>query len=157
MSPNNPSDTASLRIERQYAAAPQRVFKLLRQPANFARFLRAPCDQECSEPAKAKFEAGGAFEVPMIWKHGRVVAFGTFREIVAARRIVFDFKWRGTQSFDDIGNTVVTIELEPRDGGTWLTLTHTGFTSSPARDEHHYGWSTCLDRVGSMLEAEPNQ
>lgn len=154
MTPNNSSNTASLRIERQYDAAPERVFKLLRQPANFARFLRAPCDLDCQEPATATFEPGGAFEVPMLWKHGRVVAFGRFHEIVADRRIVFDFRWRGTQNFDDIGDTLVTIELEPRDGGTWLTLTHAGFTSASARDEHRYGWSICLDQVGSMLDAE---
>lgn len=44
-------------------------------------------------------------------------------------------------------NTLVNISLEEHNGGTRLTLYHSGFESVPYRDEHIGGWNECLDRM----------
>lgn len=44
------------------------------------------------------------------------------------------------------------VTLEPRDGGTWLTLTHSDVPESqhPGHDE---GWQTMLGRLTAAVEA----
>ncbi len=49
--------------------------------------------------------------------------------------------------------TLVTIELHEKDGGTELTLTHEGLPTPTAREKHEGGWIGCLDGLDRHLKA----
>jgi hypothetical protein len=44
--------------------------------------------------------------------------------------------------------------LEPLDGGTRITLRHSGFTSGEACKNVGIGWETSLDQLAAILKRE---
>ena len=53
----------------------------------------------------------------------------------------------GTQGVE----TLITVELTPRDAGTRLTLTHTGFPDDETRKGHEAAWPIALDHLEAAL------
>ena len=45
----------------------------------------------------------------------------------------------------------LTVELTPRDAGTCLTLTHTGFPDDETRKGHEAAWPNALDHLEAAL------
>ena len=67
--------------------------------------------------------------------------YGRFLRLVPDELV--EFTWvtaAGTKGVE----TVVTVELEPGDGGTLLRLTHQGFVDEESRDGHEKGWLVAL-------------
>jgi uncharacterized protein YndB with AHSA1/START domain len=74
---------------------------------------------------------------------------GTFRTVEAPRRLVLTFVYE--EPDPDDRETLVTLTLEPEDGGTRLVLDQEPFTT-PARWElHHQGWTETLERLEQSL------
>jgi hypothetical protein len=47
----------------------------------------------------------------------------------------------------------VTVDLEPKEEGSLLTLIHERFGSTPERDMHREGWEPCLQNlVGYFIQ-----
>jgi uncharacterized protein YndB with AHSA1/START domain len=76
------------------------------------------------------------------------VAVGEYRELEAHTRITFTWRWEG----GPMTETLVTVELVPKDDGTELTLTHTLFQSDSQRDEHTKGWTGCLTQLVALFD-----
>jgi uncharacterized protein YndB with AHSA1/START domain len=49
--------------------------------------------------------------------------------------------------------TVVTIELTPRDSGTLLRLTHAGFPDEASRNGHQQAWPMVLEHLEKQIPA----
>lgn len=47
--------------------------------------------------------------------------------------------------------TVVTVELKPKDGGSMLQLTHAGFPDEESRDRHRDAWPRVLAHLDEQL------
>ncbi len=60
---------------------------------------------------------------------------------------VYTWTWKSTQERESL----VTVELRAKDGGTDLTLTHSEFADVAARDAHEKGWNGCLARLERYL------
>ena len=95
----------------------------------------------------AALVVGGTFLVEMRGVDGRrFVTRGVYREIVPNRRLVYTWRWEGS----DV-ESLVTVEFEPESSGTTrLTLTHSLFTQEQDRDEHERGWTGCLAKLEEM-------
>ena len=78
------------------------------------------------------------------------VASGVYREIEPPRRLVFTWRWEDGEGPKE-GETLVTVELHERDGGTELVLTHERFADTDARDGHEQGWTSALNRLEAHL------
>lgn len=81
---------------------------------------------------------------------GDRVAGGEFVEVEPNRRVVFTWGWEGAEGFGP-GSTTVEITLEERDGGTVLTLRHSGL-SGAAREQHARTWERCLANLRELVE-----
>lgn len=72
---------------------------------------------------------------------------GTYLEADAPKRFVKTWRWDGSNE-----ETTVIVTLEARaDGGTNLTLTHSGHGDAVALENHRTGWTDCLNRLGALL------
>jgi uncharacterized protein YndB with AHSA1/START domain len=77
-------------------------------------------------------------------------ARGIYREIVPPERLVFTYAWE-RHSGHGGHQTLVTLNFVDLGGRTELTLRHEGFETAASRDDHHGGWSGCLERLAAFL------
>jgi uncharacterized protein YndB with AHSA1/START domain len=78
---------------------------------------------------------------------------GVYREVVEPERIVFTFSW--IQPDGQPGHeTLITVTLKEEGTKTKLTLHQGVFDTMGWRDDHHIGWSSCLERFAEYMTAE---
>jgi uncharacterized protein YndB with AHSA1/START domain len=146
-----PRDADTLTLTRTFDAPRALVFRAWTEPEHLRRWC-AP--HGFTIPASdGDLRPGGVWRATMRAPDGtehRLV--GRYVEIAPPERLAFTHAW-----LDENGRpgqeTVVTVTLEDRNGGTFLTLTQTGFASAASRDGHRGGWSETLDRLGEHLAA----
>ena len=62
------------------------------------------------------------------------------------------FTWNHDWGDDDQPQTHVLIELTPTSSGTHVAVTHSGFVSAKARDDHERGWGRVLGWLGAYMQ-----
>ena len=140
---------AELVIRRIFDAPRRFVFEAWTDPEHLARWWGPQGFAIIA--SKAEVRPGGAWHRTMRSPEGNVIRkHGVYREIVAPERLVFTYV-----SDDAEGNpgpeTLVTVTFADVRGKTRLTLRQTLFESVAARDAHHVGWTSCLERVAEYL------
>ena len=75
---------------------------------------------------------------------------GEYRELVPRKKIVFTWRWDDDEAWEN-HDSVVTVELSDRDGGTEVKLTHEKLPSEESRDRHNEGWNSVLDRLEKFV------
>ena len=97
------------------------------------------------------FRVGGAYRYCIRSPEGQETwAHGTFREIVANRRLEFTFQWEWSPQVSD--ETLIAVTFEPQGrAGTRLTFTQAPFASAAMRDGHEGGWGAVLDRLAEDI------
>jgi uncharacterized protein YndB with AHSA1/START domain len=80
---------------------------------------------------------------------------GEFLEVDPPRKLAHN--WHGVGAPG--GPTTVRYLLEPLDGGTRITLRHSGFTSRDTCNNTAIGWETSFERLAQILapEAQPSR
>lgn len=136
-------------LHRVLKARPERVFAAWTQPDVMARWFfpgvawLAACESD--------LRVGGRWSADMREPSGTLHRqFGEYREVVPVSRLVF------TWSCPDLGvvDSVVTIELAARAGGTDLRLVHELPPDPKIRAGHEEGWMGCLGNLEKFLEGE---
>lgn len=110
------------------------AFALITEPDRLRRWMTVS--------ARVDLRAGGEYRWTVVPGH---VAAGTFREVEPGRRVVFGFGWEGSHD-PEPDASVVTITLEPADGGTLVRLVHDGLTEQQ-RTNHLEGWNHFFSRL----------
>ena len=72
---------------------------------------------------------------------------GEFLVVDSPRELSHTWHTRGTPT----APTTVMYLLEPHNGGTHLTLRHSGFTSPDACERTAVGWQTSFDRLAELF------
>lgn len=155
METNTVEHATSLRIVRQYAAPRSLLFSALTEPPLLSQWF-AP--SEDFEVYVDRFEAaeGTPYRIEMRHKSGEVhTCIGTVQEVEAPKRLSYTWSWEG----GEMGETLVTWELNEAGDATELILTHERFPNKEAAESHEDGWTGAvgrlhllLSRVGSLLE-----
>lgn len=124
----------SLRLE----APPEDVFAFLTQADRYVRW----------QGSKAELDPrpGGIYRV---WMDDRTVARGEYLEVEPPARVVFTWGWEGSDGVPP-GSTTVEFTLAHDDGGTVLSLRHSGLPDGEAAAMHEEGW---LFFTGRLAEA----
>lgn len=134
------TDTATTNgtIRREvYIEAPQAtVFAFFTDPDKMARWMGVSHDLDP--------RPGGVFTVDVT---NGDVAKGEYREVLPNSRIVFSWGWDSPDTAVPPGSSEVAIDLQPRNSGTLLTLTHSGLPES-AVGPHIHGWEHYFERLG---------
>ncbi|MEK6709051.1 MAG: SRPBCC domain-containing protein, partial [Nitrospinota bacterium] len=74
---------------------------------------------------------------------------GEYKEVTPPSRLVFTWRWE--QWDEAMWETLVTVEFRERGGATELALTHERFRDESMRDEHGWGWGSCMDCLAEFL------
>jgi uncharacterized protein YndB with AHSA1/START domain len=137
----------SLSITRVFAATPERVFDAWTQPEHMRRWS-CPEGYSVAE-VTGECRVGGAYRLQMRPPEGEAVhtAIGVYREVDRPRRVVYTWDWEE----ESMGETLVTVEFAPVEGGTEVRLTHELFPAPEATEDHKNGWMSCLDNLDRYL------
>ena len=109
----------------------------------------APGDMTVPE-AVCDLRPGGHYRIVMEEAGGRrrIVA-GQYREVVPNERLRFSWQWEGSPVVTEVAVHFRAVD----DRHTEITLTHTQFPTSEARDGHAKGWAGCLLKLRGYLNA----
>ncbi len=143
------TDTRTLVLVRHFAAPRALLFQAWTEPER-ARIWWGPHGFEILS-CQMDVRPGGAWRMKMRSPTGTIhVKHGTYQEIVPPERLVFTWAWEDAAGKPG-PQTIVTVTFEEQSVGTRLTLRQTPFETPSARDAHHAGWSSCLDRFAQCL------
>jgi uncharacterized protein YndB with AHSA1/START domain len=144
-----PSENTSLEIKRFINAPRARVYAAWTDPEQLKQWWGPKEVQTRNFTADAR--VGGKYRWDLVNQEGEEMSvFGEYRELVVGKKIVFTWKWDDDEAWET-KNSVVTIELSDRAGGTELKLTHVQLPSEASRDRHNEGWSSVLDRLETFF------
>lgn len=131
-------------------APPERVYRAFTEPDEVTAWWGVPGAYETTD-AEIDLRVGGSYRFSgTSARSGTFEVRGEYRELDPPRRLVYTW----TPGWDDgADRSVVAITLEERDGGTVLTLEHTGFRTASARDEHDQGWPAVMAALRTHVEA----
>ncbi|MFI6815093.1 metalloregulator ArsR/SmtB family transcription factor [Nonomuraea sp. NPDC050328] len=138
------------REEREGGVVTEQRVRIQAQPETVWRFLVDPA-RLAAWWGEAEVDARPGGDLRVAMEGGpRPVMRGQFVELVPYERLVFTFGWEPTPGAPDLapGASQVEITLVAEDGGTTLTLRHTGLPAV-LEGETGAGWAHLLRRLGS--------
>lgn len=140
-----PPDEFALRIEREFAVPPERVFDAFTDPGQVAQWW-GPEGMTCPH-CDVDARPGGRYRTCIRQPGGAELwVGGVYREVERPRRLVFTWAWEtdGVPGHE----MLIALSFEPTPNGTRLALLQTNFANADARDRHEHGWISsfnCLD------------
>ena len=139
----------TLRLERRFKAAPDKVFRAFTDPAILRTWWGPP--GFTTPRADLDVRPGGAYAIDMQAPSGTIMRIrGTFREVVAPSRLVYTWAWQ-EGGYAGMA-TLVTLDFLADGAGTRLRLSHAMMTSADMAGDHGKGWNACLDRLAALAE-----
>ena len=133
--------TASLEL----AAPPERVFRALASKDVIGWWVRAGVFD--TREWAGDVRTGGRWRASGIARGQPYALEGEFLEIDPPRRLVHTWHRVGMPGTP----TTVTYDLEQLDGGTRITLRHSGFASPDTCANTAIGWETSFERLAEFL------
>jgi uncharacterized protein YndB with AHSA1/START domain len=145
-------DDATLVLTAHYPASPERVFAAWLDPILLADWMKP--SPECQLNV-LRFEpmVGGQFAAQMHLEEGVFGYSGSFTVIDPPHRLEMTWLWDPTEE-NPYPETHLAVNLEPEEGGTRLTLTHSRLRSLESRDAHSEGWTGSLSVLAAQFGAQ---
>jgi len=139
------TEKPSLEIKRFINAPRNRVYEAWTDPAQLREWF-GPENVRTRELV-ADARVGGKFRWDLSNSEGeRMTALGEYRELEPGKKIVFTWQWQDDEDWEN-HISIVTVELDDRDGGTELRLRHEHLPNKESRDGHARGWNSALDNL----------
>jgi len=141
----------SLKLERHYPVAPEKVWRAWTDPQALMQWF-GPGGPTKVSVAEVDVRVGGRFRLVFGGPEGREhEAAGIYREVVANRKLVFTWYWPNSTP-DRVSQ--ITILFQPAGGGTDLKFLHEQFFDQAARDGHLRGWSDAFVKLETYLASK---
>jgi uncharacterized protein YndB with AHSA1/START domain len=130
----------TIEITKQIDSPPERVFRALTDAEKLERWFASSAE---SEP-----RTGGEYVLRFEFEDDsrNHTYSGRYEDVTANERV--RYPWNGR-----FGETTVEFVLKPGDGGTELSLLHSGWTgqAEESRQLHEQGWTFFLDNLDRYL------
>ena len=129
-------------------AAPERVFRAMTDASEITRWF--------ASSAQSDAKTGGRFKYDYAFDDAsrNHAVDGEYRDLTPGKSVAYSWP-AGHAKLP----TEVAFALAPKDGGTELTLVHSGWTEETAASmkEHDMGWGFFLSNLKSYLEEGKDQ
>lgn len=132
----------SCTVPRTIKASPERVFRAWTDPEKARPWLSNGGDLVL-QPHR-----GGLFYLDMIYGDHTYPHYGRYLQVEANRLLEFTWMSQGTLGMESI----VRVDFEAADGGTRVTLTHSGLPDEKNRADHEGGWKELLEWLEGRLD-----
>lgn len=137
-----PSKSRTLRLPIFIHASPRRVFNAISESKVLTRWFM--------DHATLSARRGGNYS--FTWEGGPTHT-GRITQFVRGKRMVLTWQWPGMEK---LGVTRLKLSVEPRNGGTVLLFTHSGFRRGGAWTDLYEGairgWTYFMMNLKSVLE-----
>lgn len=146
-----PVEHGTFRIERDFDAAPARVFHALTDKAAKARWFPG-VDNQTELEREMDVRPGGRERLVCRWASGLVTAFdAVYLDVVADRRLVYAYDLHHNER--KLSVSLATMEIGPRGAGTRLIVTEQGAFLDGYDDagSREHGTRLLMDRLGASL------
>jgi len=138
-------DETKLVMSRTFNVDQQRLFEAWSNPAIMEKWF-FPFGEGGYAEVEHNFTVGGEYTIDMYEPSGeKWQQTGEYREIRPYDKIVFS--WIATEEKE----TVVTLEFNPVEEGTELTLTHEFLPTAQSTQRHAEGWEGCFASLERQL------
>lgn len=138
-----------LEIKRFIKAPRARVYAAWTDPTQLRQWFGP--DSVKTRNFTADVRVGGKYRWDIINPEGEEMSvYGEYRELEPGRKVVFTWRWDDDEAWEN-QTSIVTVELDDREEGTELRLTHRQLPSEESRDRHAEGWNGVLDRLETFF------
>jgi uncharacterized protein YndB with AHSA1/START domain len=145
-----------LSVRRSYPAPPDAVFRAFTDPGLLERWFR-PSPDVTVKVTELDLRVGGRYRFVFHFPGDRTaVVLGEYRAVARPHRLAFTWTWEPPDPHAGI-DTLVTIDLHPKEGGAELALTHASFPTEEIMRQHESGWDAVLESLhglAGILSAE---
>jgi hypothetical protein len=147
---STPTQSSSLQVKRFIKAPPGSVFMAWTTPEQIKQWF-GPATCRVLD-AKIDLRVGGAYRFHVSSDEmGEMYVRGVYREVKQPSKLVFTWQWEDDADWTNV-ESVVTVELVAKDGGTEVQITHEGLPSEEHVGRHEHGWNGCLDKLSMRSE-----
>ena len=142
------AEKPSLSLQRHYPVAPEKVWRAWTDPQALKRWW-GPGGPEAVSLVQLDVRVGGRFRIVFGGPRGdEHEVQGTYKEVVANRRLAFTWTWPRTTPERE---SLVTIAFKPAAGGTELEFVHAQHFDEKVRDGHLRGWTEAFVKLDRFL------
>ena len=142
---------ARLQVRRRYSAPRDLVFRAFTEADLLEKWF-CPAPQVALQVAQLDLRVGGRYRLLYRFPGDLVVpVVGEYRTILPPRKLVFTWTWEAPDPFAGV-ETLVTVDLLEKDGGTEVVVTHENFPTEEKMRQHQSGWAATLERLGAALQ-----
>ena len=138
-----------LQLQRVMDAAPERIFMLLTEPAELARWW-GPHGFTTPE-IELDLSPGGGYRFTMQPPDGEAFHLsGEFLEIDPPSRLAFTFRWE--EPDPDDRETVVRLTLDAAGDATEVSLSQGDFATEERLALHRSGWADSFEKLSEVVD-----
>jgi uncharacterized protein YndB with AHSA1/START domain len=129
-----------LRMRKVIPASPERVFRAWTDPDELKQWW-GPKGVRCTS-AEIDLEVGGKYRIANELPDGAILWISGIFEVIEKPNLL-TFTWVVENGAPNVER--VSVQFEPHELGTQVTLTHELISTAALRDQHQNGWIGCLD------------
>jgi len=135
-----------LKIKQSFKAPIKSVFEAWTNPEQVAKWYGP--EGFTNKVHEFDFKVGGRYRITMTGPKGeRHTVVGEFKSIESPRLVAYTWRWEGSP----VEPTLVTVELEAKEGATEMHFKHSGFAETADRDNHDKGWLSSFAKLERYL------
>jgi uncharacterized protein YndB with AHSA1/START domain len=144
------AEKPALNLQRHYPVAPEKVWRAWTDPQALKQWW-GPGGPEAVSLVQLDVRVGGRFRIVFGGPQGdEHEVQGTYKEVVANRRLAFTWTWPRTTPERE---SLVTITFKPAAGGTELEFVHAQHFDQKVRDGHLRGWTEAFVKLERYLQS----
>ena len=147
---NAPPAASSIRVEREFAHSPERVFAAFSTARAVAAWM-SPAPQIAPAVRQWDFQREGRYRIEYGLPDDQTLAlFGTFLRIEPPAALSMTWQWQEPDPHAGILSHVA-IAISPFAGGSRLLIEHSRLDGEGMPDRHNAGWLGALHRLDDFL------